>query len=58
MRLLTYSGLQDLVGKLVWMLCSRNMSKLTPLAIRRGPNIKIQKAGANVVVYAKAMTRF
>jgi hypothetical protein len=55
---LTTSGLLELVGKLVWMLFSRNMSKLTPLAMRRGPNIKIQKTGANGVAYANAMARF
>lgn len=40
------------------MLFSRTMSKFTPLAMQRGPNIKIQKTGANAVAYAKAMARF
>jgi hypothetical protein len=40
------------------MLCLRNMSKLTLLAMRRGPNIKIQKMGANGVAYPKVMARF
>ena len=39
LRLLTISGLQGLVGKLVWMLCRRNMSMFTPLAMPRGANI-------------------
>jgi hypothetical protein len=47
-----------LVGKHVWMLCARNMSKLTPLAMRRGPNIKMQKTGARVVFYTERTARF
>jgi hypothetical protein len=40
------------------MLCSRTMSKLTPLAMRRGPNIKIQKTGAEVASYVEGIPRF
>jgi hypothetical protein len=49
---------QVLIRKHVWMLCARNMSKLTPLAIRRGPNIKMQKSGARVVFYTEGSARF
>ena len=58
LRLLITSGLLDLAGKLAWMLFSKSMSKLTPLAMQRGPNIKIQKTGANGVSYANAIARF
>ena len=50
------SGLLELVGKLVWRLFSRTMSKRTPLATLRGPNVKTQKTGANGA--AKAMPCF
>jgi hypothetical protein len=52
------SGLLELIGKLAWMLFSKRMSKLTPLAMQRGPNIKIQKTEANGVSYANAIARF
>jgi hypothetical protein len=29
--------------------------KLTPLAMRRGPNIKIQKTGADVIANSKVL---
>jgi hypothetical protein len=34
------------------------MSKLTPLAMRGGPNIKIQKTGAEVSANYKVSARF
>lgn len=52
------SGPQLLVGKHVWMPCARNMSKLTQLAMLRGPNIKMQKTGARVVFYTEGSARF
>jgi hypothetical protein len=36
----------------------KNMSKLTQLAMLRGPNIKMQKTGARVVFYAEGSSRF